>query len=153
VVRDRAAETSTTTTKHLWDIVIEAYERKEKEAAIFKQDVSFIKKFLLLVKLTLQKAIYNLVENSTFVLFVAAVIIFSVVLLQLDPPTEPILDPSVRRLIDLSLLIFFASEVGMRMFAYGVFSPSGVSPKTAEFPAGKPAFFSSTGPQTQIPRP
>jgi hypothetical protein len=30
------------------------------------------------------------------------------------------------------------------MFAYGLLKPSGVSPKTIQFPEGKPAFFSAT---------
>ncbi len=82
VVRDRAAETSTTSSKQLWDIIIEADERKEEEKYIMQSDRSALAKLLLVIKRILQKATYNLVENPQFGLFVAAVIMFSVVLLQ-----------------------------------------------------------------------
>eukprot|EP00282_Hemiselmis_andersenii_P037258 CAMPEP_0169431024 /NCGR_PEP_ID=MMETSP1042-20121227/2715_1 /TAXON_ID=464988 /ORGANISM="Hemiselmis andersenii, Strain CCMP1180" /LENGTH=584 /DNA_ID=CAMNT_0009541385 /DNA_START=125 /DNA_END=1876 /DNA_ORIENTATION=- len=144
VVRDRAAESSSTTTKQLWDIIIEAYERKAAEAAFFESNMSFVQKVLLYVKKALQKAVYTLVEDPRFGLFVAAVIVFSVVLLQVDPTDAPIIYPPTRQLIDQSLLIFFATEVGLRMFAFGVFTQSGVSPKTTEFPQGKPPFFSAS---------
>jgi len=50
----------------------------------------------------------------------------------------------IRQAIDYSLLSFFAFEVGAKMFAYGLLVPSGVSPRTVQFPEGKPAFFSSS---------
>ncbi len=50
----------------------------------------------------------------------------------------------IRQAIDYSLLSFFATEVGAKMFAYGLLVPSGVSPRTVQFPEGKPAFFSNS---------
>ena len=50
----------------------------------------------------------------------------------------------IRQIIDYSLFSFFAAEVGAKMFAYGLWVPSGVSPRTVQYPEGKPAFFSTT---------
>ena len=60
--------------------------------------------------------------------------------------SDPLIDipTDTRQAIDYSLLAFFATEVGAKMFVYGLFTPSGISPRTIQFPNGKPAFFSYT---------
>ncbi len=35
-------------------------------------------------------------------------------------------------------------QVMLKMFAFGILTPSGASPRSIEFPQGKPAFFSSS---------
>ena len=50
----------------------------------------------------------------------------------------------MRTLIDMALLGFFGIETSLKIYAYGLFSQSGVSPRSIEFPKGKPPFVSAT---------
>ena len=145
VVVDRAAEQGETEVKaKLWDIIIAAEARKTDVVAALEGDRSALMQLLNQLNQTVRAFVYDLVENKNFNLFVAAAIIFSVVLLQIDPPEDPIMDPSLRQTIDRSLLIFFTTEVSAKMYAFGTFSQALPVRRTFEFPQGKPPFFSNT---------
>lgn len=49
MVEDRSAESSTTSGKQLWDIIIEAYERRNQENALASEKLSGIARMLLKV--------------------------------------------------------------------------------------------------------
>jgi len=147
VVIDRAAERgqSSNVPKHLWDIIIEAAERKQgTDSGEVQGDQSALKIFLAWLQKTLRDVGFNILENTLFINTVAAAIIFSVILIQIDPAEAPILDPGVRALIDRSLLVFFTCEVLSKMFVFGAFSQAQPPYTSLQFPQGRPCFFSST---------
>ena len=152
IVRDRAAEQgggaassqADPNAGFLWNVLIEAAARKEE--ALAKEVKEFQGLYLLLVQAVfyLRKSVYSFVENQIVDFIVLLAVIFSVVLVQIDTKEAPIFEPETRALIDTALLGFFGVETGLKIFAYGLFTQSGVSPRTIEFPKGKPPFVSST---------
>ena len=128
----------------LWNVLISAAERKEQEGARVRDEQMGIIKAIAEVVKFMRKQAYALTENKSVDFVVLLAVIFSVVLVQIDTKEAPLFEPQIRQLIDYSLLGFFCLETGLKMFAYGVFSQSGASPKSLEFPKGKPAFISNT---------
>ena len=128
----------------LWNVLISAAERKEQAGARVRIEQKGIFKMIEELIKFLRKQTYAFVENKSVDFIVLLAVIFSVVLVQIDRKEAPLFAHDTRMLIDYSLLGFFGVETGLKMFAYGVFSQSGASPKSLEFPKGKPAFISNT---------
>ena len=144
IVMDQAAESGVSNKpKNLWDVIIEADE-KGLDAFGAAAELPGLIKLLTKVKVIFRNWVYDLIEWQLFNLFVAACIIFSVVLLQVDTKEKPILDPAIRLTIDRSLLGFFTAEMFAKMFAFGVFSKPLPIRRTVAFPQGMPTFFSAT---------
>jgi hypothetical protein len=151
VVQDRAAESGNASGKKgdpneglLWNVLISAAARQEEALqSEVKEKLGWALLFLKIDR-DLRKATYDLVENTIIDLTVLVVVVFSVVLVQIDTKTQPIFSPEMRTLIDMALLGFFGIETSLKIYAYGLFSQSGVSPRSIEFPKGKPPFVSAT---------
>lgn len=92
----------------------------------------------------LRKATYDLVENTIIDLTVLVVVVLSVVLVQIDTKSQPIFLTEMRTLINMVLLRFLGIETSLKIYAYGLFLQSGVSPRSIEFPKDKPPFVSAT---------
>jgi len=146
VVQDGAAESGKSKKPiNLWDVIIDANKTSNRGDQFGALDEpSNLVKNLREMEIAFRSGVYDLIEWQIFNLFVAASIIFSVVLLQVDPTESPILDFNVRQTIDRTLLIFFTSELFAKMYAFGMFSQPNPVRKTLQHPRGMPHFFSST---------
>jgi len=141
-VKDLAAETGKASKpQNLWDVIIGANQDAAQLGAL--DEGSPLAQQLEKLNRIIRDAVYNLIEWQYFNLFVAACIIFSVVLLQIDPPEKPILPSHVRLLIDYSLLGFFTTEMFAKMYAFGMFNQALPVRKTVTYPAGMPPFFNT----------
>jgi len=151
IVRDRDAESGAggapktdLNAGQLWNVLIDAAARKEENVMKEVLEQKGLTLILTEIMFAMRKATYVFVENQTVDLIVLIAVVFSVVLVQIDQKENPLFEPDTRKLIDLALLGFFGVETGLKMFAYGTFAQSGVSPKSIEFPKGKPAFVSNS---------
>jgi len=143
VVKDMAAENGKSNKpQNLWDVIIGANEGATKEQGA-PDEASALAQQLEKLNRAIRNAVYDLIEWQYFNFFVAACIIFSVVLLQIDPPEKPILDPNVRGMIDTCLLGFFTTELFAKMYAFGAFKQTLPVRKTLTYPAGMPPFFNT----------
>jgi len=140
VVKDGAAEKGISADSggkptNLWDVINESNSGKGEQFGAADKP-SKIAKLLKDIEIAIRTRVYDLIEWQVFNLFVACCIIFSVVLLQIDPPEARILDPTVRHYIDVTLLGFFTCELFAKMFAFGTFSQPSPVRKTLEHPKG-----------------
>eukprot|EP00960_Hanusia_phi_P047852 758619-Hanusia_phi.AAC.2 len=146
-VAERAAEEGISgreESKPLWEVVIESAESMNVSHWQDMRGKNSFMQTLISLYNTLRLAVYDLVENRWFNLLVAAAIVMSVIILQIDPPNAPIFPDSVRHLIDVGFFTFFSFEILMRMMAFGLFHQAQPVKRTIEFPQGKPPFFSIT---------
>lgn len=131
--------------QNLWDVIIDAAIRDGKGGEVGAVDQeSLLQKLIRKITVLSRETVYDVIENQYFNLFVASCIIFSVVLLQVDPPEKRILDPNLRSTIDRSLLGFFTAELFAKMFSFGLTKQPIPIRRTLEHPGGMPPFFSST---------